>query len=1059
MTLQVKNLDRLIENLEERVKELSCLFELEEMLHQPEITTEEIFQRLVEIIPQAWRYPDVCLVKIVFNDDIYASSEFEDSPWALNSDIIVQENVIGTIRVCYREEMPASQVGPFLVEEKKLLDSIAQRVSSFVMYQKLKQVFDRWENTKQTISEKKQGEWRVIIELIRRTDLDLYIKISRKMLNHLAWKGIEGAEELLQQFSPEAGYKSADVSGESNTPLAKKAISDSFLLSKKIFRLAEKNIKNTRLLSLIQHWMQQDKSAFLVRAVSSGNTTMNEIGDAIRRYYQLTPEGMELIPSVRLGVRAALIRRIFSDQLEFITIAKHFIRVTDFRRLLSKIIFPKESHGKLGGKSAGVILAHRILKKSTKHKKLLRDIKIPNSWFLSSDVMITFMHYNNLEEILEQKYKDIEEVKTEYPHVVLLFKNSHFPPDIIQGLSMALDDFGEKPLVVRSSSLLEDRLGSAFAGKYKSLFLANQGTKRNRLNALMDAIAEIYASTIGPDPIGYRAERGLLDFHEEMGIIIQEVVGRQVGDYFLPSYAGVAFSNNEFRWSPRIKKEDGLVRMVPGLGTRAVDRVSDDYPILIAPGQPGLRASSSIEEIIRYSPQKVDVINLKTNSFETLEISKLIKEAGDEYPALDHLVSVYQDKNLRSPGLHVDYSNLDLIVTFDGLINNTSFVKQIRTIIKELEAAMNAPVDIEFACDGEDFYLLQCRPQSYSKYTAPAKIPSHIPANKYIFSANKYISNGTVSNIKYIVYVPPEAYSAIKSLEELQAIGKVVGKLNKILPHQRFILMGPGRWGSRGDIKLGVNVTYSDINNAAMLIEVGRKKSNYTPDLSFGTHFFQDLVEANIRYLPLYPDEPEIIFNNDILLKSENRLPEYLQEFEGLKDYVRLIDIERSFDGQLLQVLMNGDAGRAAGILAPPITPKAESEVMGEQLEATVADHWRWRFQVAEKMASTLDKKRFGVEGIYLIGSTQELNAGVSSDIDIFVHFSGNKAQQKELLAWFDGWSLCLDEWNLSQTKHKIVGILDIKLMEDSKVQELGGVAKAVKSLHFDTFKELIAKN
>ena len=92
--------------------------------------------------------------------------------------------------------------------------------------------------------------------------------------------------------------------------------------------------------------------------------------------------------------------------------------------------------------------------------------------------------------------------------------------------------FGETPLVVRSSSLLEDQFGAAFSGKYKSLFLANQGQKAERLAALLDAISEVYASTFGPDPIEYRAERNLLDFHEEMGIMIQEVVGTRVGKYY-----------------------------------------------------------------------------------------------------------------------------------------------------------------------------------------------------------------------------------------------------------------------------------------------------------------------------------------------------------------------------------------------------------------------------------------------------------------------------------------------------------------------------------------------
>ena len=202
---------------------------------------------------------------------------------------------------------------------------------------------------------------------------------------------------------------------------------------------------------------------------------------------------------------------------------------------------------------------------------------------------------------------------------------------------------------MRSSSLLEDRVGSAFSGKYKSLFLANQGTKRERLAALQDAIAEVYASVFGPDPIEYRAERGLLDVHEEMGIMIQEVVGRGSVDYFLPAFSGVAFSNNEFRWSSRIKREDGLVRLVPGLGTRAVDRLSDDYPVLIAPGQPGLRVNVTPDEIVRYSPKKVDVINLEENRFETIEVEDLLREHGREIPGIQQMVSAVDEGHIRKP--------------------------------------------------------------------------------------------------------------------------------------------------------------------------------------------------------------------------------------------------------------------------------------------------------------------------------------------------------------------------------------------------------------------------
>ena len=340
----------------------------------------------------------------------------------------------------------------------------------------------------------------------------------------------------------------------------------------------------------------------------------------------------ELSRSVQIGLRVSLARRFFTEDLEFINTAKNYIEIGDFYELVNHIISPPASHGKLGGKSAGMLLASQIIRKCGEYSDLLADIKVPKTWYIASDGLMSFVEYNQLEDVYNRKYLEIEQIRREYPHIVQVFKNSRFAPEIMKGLSLALDDLEGRPLIVRSSSLLEDRMGAAFSGKYKSLFLANVGTKGERLSALMDAIAEVYASLFGADPIEYRAERNLLDLHEEMGIMIQEVVGTRVGPYFLPSFAGVAFSNNEFRWSPRIKREDGLVRLVPGLGTRAVDRVGDDYPILVAPGQPGLRVNVTPDEILRYAPRKIDVINLETQRFETIDAGELFREYGRELP-------------------------------------------------------------------------------------------------------------------------------------------------------------------------------------------------------------------------------------------------------------------------------------------------------------------------------------------------------------------------------------------------------------------------------------------
>jgi pyruvate,water dikinase len=680
---------------------------------------------------------------------------------------------------------------------------------------------------------------------------------------------------------------------------------------------------------------------------------------------------------------------------------------------------------------------------------------VPETWYISSDGLLDFLRHNNLEEVIEQKYKEIDQIRQEYPHIIQLFKNSQFSPEMVNGLSMMLDDLGDMPIIVRSSSLLEDRLGSAFSGKYKSLFLANQGSKDERLAALLDAIAEVYASTFGADPIQYRLERGLLDFHEEMGVMIQEVVGKKVGKYFLPAFAGVAFSDNEFRWSPRIKRDDGLLRMVPGLGTRAVDRLSDDYPVLIAPGQPGLRVNVTPDEVIRYSPKKIDVINLENNTFETKEIRELFAEVGNEYPQVNNIVAVVEDHHIRKPvGLGVDFDKDEVVVTFDGIITQQKFVRQIQGILQVLSRTLKTPVDIEFAHDGENFYLLQCRPQSRGLDSLPALIPKDIPKDRIVFSAKKYVSNGLVPDVTHIVYVDPEQYSLISDINELKQVGRAVSKLNKILPKRRFILMGPGRWGSRGDIKLGVSVTYSDINNTAVLVEIARKKGNYVPDLSFGTHFFQDLVESYIRYLPLYPDDDHILFNENFLTKSPSILKDLAPEYQDLSPVIRVIDIPAVTDGMILRVLMNADLDEGVGILT---SPSSVTEGTGNHFYTTTQvqdEHWRWRMQMVRQIAAQLDGQRFGVKAFYLIGSTKNAIAGPGSDIDLLIHFMGSDTQKEELLLWLDGWSRCLAEMNYLRTGYRGEGLLDVHLITDEDIRKKTSFAVKIGAVT-DPAKEL----
>jgi predicted nucleotidyltransferase len=1036
----------LIRFLQEREKELACLYRVEEIVNKPDATLEDVCRIAIDVIPAGWQYPEVCVVRITVDGIQYESEGIKETPWVQCAEIKVGDpsELKGQICVWYTEERPAADDGPFLKEETKLLRTIAEKIGQFITLAQVRDIARHYEAEGGHPDRDTGAGWRILVKLVRATDKNLFLTVCQKMLNQLAWAGVEEIEEIMSICRIGLRERDEEVFLDENQPNPARMTPLSEELGERVLEIAASNLPENQIMAMIQKWMQEDKLEFLVHAVNR-DSSLAELTEAMGRYMRIASGDPDPVTSTRVGMRVELIRRLLSEQLQYINVAKRYFSIDDFNDILGRLVHSRDSRGKLGGKSAGLLLAAQIIGKSAETSEDLRDIRIPRTWYVASDAVLEFLRFNNLGEVVEQKYKEVDQVRLGYPHVIQSFKGCGFPPDIIQGLSMVLDELQDRPLIVRSSSLLEDRIGAAFSGKYRSLFISNQGTKQERLEALTGAIAEVYASTFGPDPIEYRAERGLIDFGEQMGILIQEVVGTKVGDYFLPTFAGVAFSRNEFRWSQRIDRQDGLIRLVPGLGTRAVDRVANDYPILIAPGQPGLRVNVSTDEIVRYSPQKADVINLKTHAFETVDVRDLLRQAGDEIPGVEKMASIYDGDRLRQArGIGVDYEKDDLIVTFDGLISETDFVRQIRSVLTLLEKEFETPVDIEFAHDGKHLYLLQCRPQSSSEESAPSPIPKDIPERDLLFTANKYISNGRVPDITHIVYVDPDGYSDLASRSDLVAVGRAVSKLNKLLPKRQFILMGPGRWGSRGDIKLGVNVTYSDINNTALLVEVARKKGDYTPELSFGTHFFQDLVEAGIVYLPLYPDEEAVILDERFLRSSASIFGDVAPEFESISHAIRLIDVAKETDGKVLRVLLNADLNEAVGVFVDPGEKMSAVHHVDGAGRPAIETYWVWRFQMAEHIAGQIDPDRFGVKAMYVFGSTKNATAGPNSDIDLLVHFDGTPEQQKELETWFEGWSLSLAQTNYLRTGYATDGLLDVHIITDEDIARKNSYASKI---------------
>jgi len=597
---QTKSAIKLLEALTERAKELTCLYAIEEILKEPDTDIDQVCDRVIEAIPPGWQFPQICVAKITMEGKECCSPNFQKTAWKLSADIIQQDQVAGRISVYYSQETLAADIGPFLKEEKKLIETIADRLGHYLAHEKMKRVFQEWKSAGRDLSENHIGNWQAVLDLIRQTDNALFLRISNRMLNHLCWSGIEAAEGLRRAHSRSDRSITTQFDDEEEQPYQGRLLDFSTEFTEGIFRIAAGHLSAEEILSRIQMWIQEDKLGLLLQAVHR-HLPISEVSNALRRYFITTREETDSRYPLARNLKVFLIAQLLSDQLGYINLAKDYLRIEDLYHLLQKVIFLPESHGKLGGKGAALFLASHILKKKKKEGAVPGfAVKIPRTWYMPSDMMLHFIHYNNMDEIIEQKYKETERARLEYPHIIDMLKQSAFPPEMVKGMSVALDDLGDDPLVVRSSSLLEDRMGSAFVGKYKSVFLANQGTKKERLRNLMRAVSEVYASNFGPDPIEYRAERGLLDFSEQMGVMIQKVVGSRVGHYFLPAYSGVARSRNDFQWSSEIKREDGIARLIPGLGSRAADRSSDEHAVLFVPGRPSLRANGSLSESERF---------------------------------------------------------------------------------------------------------------------------------------------------------------------------------------------------------------------------------------------------------------------------------------------------------------------------------------------------------------------------------------------------------------------------------------------------------------------------
>ncbi len=651
-----------------------------------------------------------------------------------------------------------------------------------------------------------------------------------------------------------------------------------------------------------------------LRAAAEAIAPWESVFERLMRYRETGAPFSETVPEIA-ALKQELARMMIGDHPEFNRLVDRFFTVDDLIHVRSRLI----GSGRIGGKAAGMLVARRVLADSRENVDFTQVLENHDSFYVGSDVFFTFLVKNDLFRLRLKLSRSSQISHEEFDEVEQRFLAGRFPPEIMEQFRNMLEYFGQAPIIVRSSSLLEDSFGNAFAGKYRSEFCANQGSPEERLEAFLRAVKLVYASALNPDALSYRRRRGLGESDEQMAILVMRVSGMPYGSRFFPSLAGVAFSRNLYAWSDRIDPRQGVIRLVFGLGTRAVNRVGGDYPRMIAVSHPQLRPEVGAK-IAKYSQREADLLDLQANELVTVPVADLL--AARDYPNLHLLVSVQKEGHLYDPfSRTLEGNGAELVLTFNNLIARTEFVKILRHMLAALETAYGHPVDTEFTAHVDAkgrvrINLLQCRPLWLPGSAGVVRIPEQIPDDRMLFKSDRFISGGEVEKIRYILYIDPRWYAAIADPEMKRSLGRFVGRINGLpsIEQGKILMIGPGRWGS-SNIDLGVNVGYADIDNAAVLVELAREEAGHVPEVSYGTHFFQDLVEQQIIYLPVYPDDRNAAFNNAFFANSPNALEQLLPDATRFAHVIKVIDIPAASGGAYAHVIADPETRKAVCFL------------------------------------------------------------------------------------------------------------------------------------------------
>ncbi|MDP8207878.1 MAG: PEP/pyruvate-binding domain-containing protein [Candidatus Electryonea clarkiae] len=691
-----------------RDRELDCFYEVSNLFNDYELTIDQLIRKLIEVIPNGFEHPDLCKVKIDIKDESWCSPDFVESSFKRSIALNIHDETLGKITIAYLDTSSSFTDTYLFAEEEKLINLISRRLSNNLQ---IRRILDEIEtgaipaNIENGLSSK---GWRIGLDFIQKYNQNLYHKIVYKMMVNLCLRGVIDEAELLR-----FGQKYHETSGLIQEPVnqIKSGLSGSEeKIYEKAFDLVAQHLKDEEILASIHQWMRDAKHGLFIRNLIHPDCSMQEIVEAVRYFHNLSHQDIELPRLLLENAIVRMIRFLFSEQMDFIRIAKKHINIHDFHRLISHTIYLPDSHGRMGNKASDLFLASCILSGSTKEAYTTPKVEYPKTWHITSNGLYDCLSHNGmLDELSEHKYKDIQQIRLEYPFIKRLFRDSWVPPWMESTLRTALEEFEDTPIIIRSSSLLSQMVGIKYLEQYRSKILANQGSKQDRYKALLDAVLDVYASTFAPEPIKYRAEHGLLDFNEEMAVIIQKVVGKRAGKYFFPLLSGSAFIESKLRRATDSTQDRAIIKLVPGLCLEDIDEIPGAFQASFEVVYSDLACKGIKKDVVKCKLNTIQVINLETNQVESIEIQQLLDNCTNmdsEYKILSSILSSDIREKLNI-GKNSSTSATENIPN-DENQQNPDHINQIISVLGALKEVFNSPLEITYAFDCDKFYLLRC---------------------------------------------------------------------------------------------------------------------------------------------------------------------------------------------------------------------------------------------------------------------------------------------------------------------------------------------------------------